>query len=201
MLLRLTVDDALQRLNAGGVVVFPTETAYGVGCRAFDPAAVARVLEAKGRPDGKPLPVLLPGVAALRMRQVESPLLMLAEAFWPGPLTLVVPAFPELPAAVTAGTGMVGVRMSAHPVAAELVERLGQPLVATSANRSGDPAASSPTACDGAELQGVDGLVEGGDVAGTASTVVGLVDGDLRIFRQGPVSEADLRAVWDPQRL
>ena len=200
MLARLTVEDALASLRAGGVVVFPTETAYGLGCRAFDEAAVGRVVAAKQRPVGKPLPVLLPSVASLRARQVESPLLLLAEAFWPGALTLVVPAFPELPAAVTAGTGMVGVRMSAHPVAAALVRGLGEPLVATSANRSGEPAAQAPEACDAAGLRGVDGLVCGGEVAGTASTVVGLVDGDLKLFREGPVSEAELRAVWDALR-
>lgn len=200
MLRRLTVDSALSALRSGGVVVFPTETTYGLGCRAFDAQAVARVVAAKERPDGKPLPVLLSGVAALKAHRVESPLLVLANAFWPGPLTLVVPAFPKLPAAVTAGTGMVGVRMSAHPVAAELVELLGEPLVATSANRSGTPAAQTPAECDAAGLGGIDGLVEGGTVAGTVSTVVGLVEGDLRLFREGPISEADLRAVWDPHR-
>ncbi len=200
MLSRLTHDEALAIVREGGVVVFPTETAYGLGCRAFDETAVTRVVAAKQRPVGKPLPVLLPSVAALRTRQVESPLLLLAEAFWPGALTLVVPAFPALPAAVTAGTGMVGVRMSAHPVAAALVEALGEPLVATSANRSGEPAARGPAACDAAGLSGVDGLVEGGEVAGTASTVVGLVAGDLKLFREGPISEAELRAVWDPVR-
>ncbi len=201
MLERLTTEEGLTRLRCGGVVVFPTETAYGLGCRAFDEVAVARVIAAKGRPEGKPLPVLLSGVGALRLRRVESPLLLLAEAFWPGPLTLVVPAFPNLPAAVTAGTGMVGVRMSAHPVAAALTAALGEPLVATSANRSGAPAATTPAACDEAGLHGVDGMVEGGAVAGTASTVVGLVDGDLRLFREGPITEAALRRVWDPLRV
>ncbi len=201
MLTRLTIDEAVERLRAGGVVVFPTETAYGVGCRALDEAAVQRVIEAKGRPDGKPLPILLPDADALRKRQVLSPLLALGDAFWPGPLTVVVPAFPGLPAAVTADTGMVGVRISAHPVAEALVRALGEPLVATSANRSGQPAARSPEECDAAGLVGVAGMVEGGAVTGTASTVVGLVEGELRLHREGPITEAQLRAVWDPQRI
>ncbi len=200
MLTRLSVAVALERLRHGGVVVFPTETAYGLGCRAFDAEAVERVLGAKGRPEGKPLPVLLPDVEALQRRQVRSPLLVLAEAFWPGPLTLVVPAFPGLPGLVTADTGMVGVRVSAHPVAAALVRGLGEPLVATSANRSGEPAAPDPAACDAAGLSGVDGLVADGSVAGTASTVVGLVDGGLRLHRRGPISEEALRGVWETAR-
>ncbi len=200
MLRRLTVDEAVDALRAGRAIVFPTETSYGVGCRAHDAVAVARVIEAKGRPEGKPLPILLPSVDELRRCHLETPLIVLAEAFWPGPLTLVVPAFPGLPDAVTAGTHMVGVRMSAHPVAAELVERLGEPMVATSANRSGEPAASTVAECDAAGLVGVDGVVDGGSSPGSHSTVVGLYAGDLRIFRQGTISEARLRAVWDPVR-
>ena len=95
---------------------------------------------------------------------------------------------------------MVGVRMSAHPIAQAVVEALGEPLVATSANQSGESAASSVEDCDAAGLAGVDGIVPGAPVAGTASTVVGLADGDLKIYRHGPITEAQLRAVWHPSR-
>lgn len=200
MLTRLSIEAAAAALRRGGVVVFPTETSYGVGCRAFDADAVARVIEAKGRPDGKPLPILLPSVKDLQRRRLETPLIVLAEAFWPGPLTLVVPAFPGLPPPITADTNMVGVRMSAHPLARALVEALGEPLVATSANRSGHPAASSAEECDDAGLIGVDGLVDGGKVSGTASTVVGLDRGELKIFREGPVGLDRLEAVWKQAR-
>lgn len=200
MLKRLTVDEAVESLRGGGVIAFPTETCYGIGCRAFDPAAVAKVVAAKHRPDGKPLPVLLPSVEALRAQRLESPLVVLAETFWPGPLTLIVPAFPGLPAAITADTNMVGVRMSAHPIAQALVEGLGEPLVATSANRSGHPAAPSAAACDAAGLVGLVGLVDGGPVSGTASTVVGLDRGELRIFRAGPIDAATLHAAWRSAR-
>ncbi len=196
----LTVDDAIARLRAGGVVVFPTETSYGIGCRAYDADAVGRVVRAKGRPDGKPLPVLLPSVDGLRQKNLETPLLVLAEAFWPGPLTLVVPAFPGLPAPITADTNMVGVRVSAHPIAQALVEGLGEPLVATSANRSGQPAAASPDACRAAGLQGVDGFVDGGVLKGDASTVVGLDRGQLRVFREGPIGLDALEKVWAAAR-
>ncbi|MCA9540318.1 MAG: threonylcarbamoyl-AMP synthase [Myxococcales bacterium] len=200
MLKRLSIEAAVAVLKQGGVVVFPTETSYGIGCRASDADAVARVVHAKGRPDGKPLPVLLPSVETLRRQHLESPLVVLAEAFWPGPLTLVVPAFPGLPPAITADTNMVGVRVSAHPIAQSLVKGLGEPLVATSANRSGQPAAASVAECDAAGLIGVDGLVAGDTVSGTSSTVVGLDRGDLRVHRHGPITEAMLRAVWEPAR-
>lgn len=197
---RLTVEQAIARLKAGGVVVFPTETSYGIGCRAYDAEAVSRVVAAKGRPDGKPLPILLPSVEDLRQKHLETPLVVLAEAFWPGPLTLVVPAFPGLPAPITADTNMVGVRVSRHPIARALVRGLGEPLVATSANRSGQPAASTAEACDAAGLEGVDGMVDGGALSGAASTVVGLDRGELRIFREGPISRETLQAAWHAAR-
>ncbi len=199
MLPRLSVEGALDALKAGSVVVFPTETSYGLGGRALDEGTGARVVAAKGRPEGKPLPVLLPNLAPLRA--VETPLIVLAEAFWPGPLTLVVPAFPGLPGVVTADTNMVGVRMSANPIAQALVAGLGEPLIATSANRSGEPAAATLAACDAAGFEGVAGVVDGGDLAGTASTVVALKNGQLHLYREGPISEAALHAVWDPLRL
>lgn len=200
MLSRLSIDQAAERLCAGGVILFPTETCYGIGARAFDEAAVERIVAVKQRPSGKPLPVLVPTIAYLRRRQLESPLLVLAEIFWPGPLTLVVPAFPGLPAAVTAGTNMVGIRQSAHPVAQALVERVGEPIIATSANRSGEPAAADLIACDQAGLETVDGVIDGGALSGTPSTVVGFVHGSLRIFRAGPIAEADLRVAWQQAR-
>ena len=95
---------------------------------------------------------------------------------------------------------MVGVRMSAHPVAKALVEQVGVPIVATSANRSGEPAAASPEDCDNAGLSWVTGLLKGGRVRGSASTVVGLAGGDLVIHRLGPVSASQLNAVWRPAR-
>lgn len=196
MLTRLTTDQAVEALRRGEVVVLPTETSYGLACRAYDHDAVARVVQAKGRPAGKPLPVLLPGVDLLRQHAFETPLLHFAELFWPGPLTIVVPAFPGLPAAVTAATNMVGIRVSAHPLARAIVEAIGEPLVATSANRSGETAAASATECDEMGFVGVAGLVDGGQLAGGASSVVGLRDGELVVFREGPLGTQSLREAW-----
>ena len=201
MVSRLGVEEAAACIRRGGLVAFPTETSFGIGCRAFDAQAVGRVVKAKGRPDGKPLPILVPDVRYLRGLEMESPLLALAEAFWPGALTIVVPAFPGLPAPVSAGTNMVGVRMSGHPIAQALVERVGEPIVGTSANRTGQPAANTAEEVDAAGIIGLDGLVEGGHaVGGGASTVVGLVNSDLIIHRHGPVTEEALRAMWSQVR-
>ena len=200
MLKRFSEAEAIACLRAGGLVVFPTETRYCVGCRAGDATAVGRLLDDKRRPDGRPLPVLLPAVRSLERIEPETPLLALADAFWPGPLTLVVPAFPGLAAAITADTNMVGVRVSAHPVAARLAAGLGEPLVATSANRSGDAAPATAEACDAAGLDHVDGLVDGGAVTGASSTVVGLVEGELRVFREGPISAAEVLRIWTRSR-
>ncbi len=200
MLKRLSIEEAASAIVDGEAVVFPTETSYGLGCLASSATAVDKVIKAKGRPGGKPLPVLVPSVEFIRRQGLETPLIVLAQTLWPGPLTLVVPAYPGLPGAVTADTNMVGVRMSAHPIAQALVTAVGEPIVATSANRSGERAAASAEDCDAAELDWVYGLVEGGHVSGSASTVVGLVGGDLRIHREGPISEAQLRQVWDPSR-
>ena len=208
MLRRLNLQESLACLRKGGVIAFPTDTSFGLGCRAYDAQAVSRIVSAKGRPSGKPLPILLPSIDYLRVRSIETPLICLAEAFWPGPLTLVVPAFPGLPAQVTAGTNMVGVRISPHPLARALVEALGEPLIATSANRSGEPAARSIEAAENMTLIDVDGVLweegapapQGSDALSAGSTVVGLSNGDLQIHRQGPISEAELRRVWDANR-
>jgi L-threonylcarbamoyladenylate synthase len=196
MLKRLDEDQTIERLRQGGVVVFPTETSYSLGCRAGDATAVARLVALKGRPDGRPLPVLLPSMRALERHQPETPLLALAQAFWPGPLTLVVPAFPGLAQAVTGATNMVGVRLSGHEVAARIAHALGEPVVATSANRSGAAAPSTAEGCDAAGLDGADGLLDAGPVPGSKSTVVGIVDGALHVFREGPIAAASLRAAW-----
>ena len=196
MLKRLSVPEAVSALLNNEIIIFPTETSYGLGCRAFSQEAVSRLVAAKGRPDGKPLPVLLPSADYLNQFAIESPLLPLAKMFWPGALTVVIPSFPNLAREISAQTNMVGVRMSAHPLAASLVEKVGEPIVATSANVSGMPAATNTKHCDSAKLSGVYGLVDGGSLAGDASTVVGLLDGGLEIFRAGRLSKTELESAW-----
>jgi L-threonylcarbamoyladenylate synthase len=196
MLKCLSLAQGIEYLRNDGVIVFPTETTYALGCRAFSQTAVSRLVQLKGRPDGKPLPVLLPSLKYLQQFAIESPLLPLASHFWPGPLTVVIPCFPKLAREVSGNTNMVGVRRSANPIAAALVEALDEPIVATSANVSGTPAASSVEACHAAGLVGVDGLIEGGTVGGQASTVVGLVEGRLETFREGGLSSELVVSTW-----
>ena len=197
---RLSIDEGIAHLRAGGVIAFPTETCYALGCRAGDTAAVERLVALKHRPEGKPLPVLIDSVEALRTMLPESPLYALADAFWPGPLTLVVPAFPGLAAPVTAGTNMVGTRISAHPTARALVKALGEPLVATSANLSGQPGATTPEMVANSGMA-ADGIVDAGAVPHGKSTVVGIGAGGLMFFAEGDISADAVRRAWAQSRV
>ncbi len=200
MLNRLSVSEAIEALKNDEIIIYPTETSYALGCRAFAQTAVSKLVAVKGRPDGKPLPVLLPSADYLNQFAIESPLMPLAKRFWPGALTVVIPCFPNLAREVSAHTNMVGVRMSAHPMAAALTEAIGEPIVATSANVSGSPAAVSTAHCDAADLKGVAGLVDGGSLQGDASTVVGLLAGELEVFRAGRLTKEQLDAAWTDLR-
>ncbi|MDE2490392.1 MAG: threonylcarbamoyl-AMP synthase [Elusimicrobia bacterium] len=139
------VAEAAALLRAGALVAFPTETVYGLGARAFDPAAARRVYRAKGRPSDNPLIVHVASSGDLPrvVRRVTPLARRLIAAFWPGPLTLVLEKTARVPAAVTGGRSTVAVRCPSHPAARALLRALGEPIAAPSANRSGRP---SPTA-------------------------------------------------------
>lgn len=186
-------------LRRGGLVAFPTETVYGLGANALDPEAVARIFAAKGRPDHNPLIVHVSDRAHAHRVVGSWPdrAEALAERFWPGPLTLVLPRPPHIPNIVTAGLDTVAVRAPAHPVAQKLIEVSGLPLAAPSANRSG---AISPTRAEhvlaslGAD---VDLILDAGPTeVGIESTVVGL--SPPRLLRRGHVGRAELEAVVGP---
>jgi L-threonylcarbamoyladenylate synthase len=198
-------DDAVARaaavLRRGGLVAFPTETVYGLGASALDAAAVARVFAAKGRPSNNPLIVHLAGAAdAVRVCAAwPAAAARLAERFWPGPLTLVLPRRPELPDAVTAGGPTVAVRVPAHAVARALIAAAGGPVAAPSANRSGY---LSPTRAEHV-LAGLDGRIEmvldaGAVPGGIESTVLDLTGDPPRLLRPGLLSPAEIEAVVGP---
>jgi L-threonylcarbamoyladenylate synthase len=185
-------------LRHGGLVAFPTETVYGLGGNALDAAAVSRIFAAKGRPGNNPLIVHL--AAADEVAQVAAAwpesAARLAERFWPGPLTLVLPRHPHVPDAVTAGGPTVAVRVPAHPVAQALLRAAGIPVAAPSANRS---SRLSPTRAEHV-LQDLGGRVElildGGPCkGGIESTVLDLTAAPPRLLRPGLVSLADLQGV------
>lgn len=181
---------ALEVLAAGGLVAFPTETVYGLGADGLDAAAVARIYAAKGRPSTNPLILHVSGLAMARavVRRFPPEALALAEAFWPGPLTLVLPKDACVPDAVTAGGDTVALRMPAHPVALALIRAFGRPLAAPSANRSEhvSPTTAAHVAHDLAGA--VDLILDGGPCErGLESTVLDLSGAEPRVLRPGPL--------------
>ena len=188
-------------LKGGGLVAFPTETVYGLGANALDAAAVARIFAAKGRPFADPLIVHLSGPDQLpRVVRAVSPLSrILAETFWPGPLTLVLPRQPQVPPLVTAGLDTVAVRVPDHPVALALLRAAGVPIAAPSANRFGH---TSPTTAQHVwhDLHGrIDLILDGGATpVGVESTVLDASTSPARILRPGGVTAEMLEAVIGP---
>jgi L-threonylcarbamoyladenylate synthase len=178
-------------LRGGGLVAFPTESFYGLGADALDPEAVERVFIVKGRPESKPLLVVVDSVEMAGRLAADIPpgARDLMARHWPGPLTVVLRAAADVPSRLTAGTGTVGVRMPAHPVALALVRAARLPVTAPSANPSG---AEPPTTAlavkryfDGA----VDLILDGGPTAGGAgSTIADCTVWPPRVLRQGPVT-------------
>lgn len=179
-------------------MAYPTETYYGLGALARDADAVARLVRAKGRPDGKPLPLVAADVAAVREVAILGPrAARLAARFWPGPLTLVLPARAGLPAAITAGTGTVGVRVPGSDVARALAREAGGAIVSTSANASGEqPAARAEDLAP--ELRDrIDLVLDAGPSPGAAPSTVVAVDerGGVRLLRAGVVPFEEVVAV------
>ena len=186
----------VEALAAGETAALPTETVYGLAADALSPEACAKIFEAKNRPLSDPLIVHLPSIDWLPRLTSPNPLaMMLAEKFWPGPLTMVLPRLPIVPDIVTDGQDTVAVRMSAHPLFAEVARRFGKPLAAPSANRFGR---ISPTTAAHvlAELDGrIPFILDGGSCAhGIESTIVHVSENGLRILREGPITRDDLQA-------
>jgi L-threonylcarbamoyladenylate synthase len=189
---------AARSLEQGGLVAFPTETVYGLGADATNPAAIARLYQAKGRPAFNPLIAHVGDLAAARqIARFDGAALALAEAFWPGPLTLVLPKADGCAVAdlATAGLDTVAIRIPAHPVAREILRRFGRPVAAPSANLSGHV---SPTTAAHVEsdLSGrIDLIVDGGPVAvGVESTIVGCFDQPM-LLRPGGLPRAEIERV------
>ncbi|HEV7733639.1 MAG TPA: L-threonylcarbamoyladenylate synthase [Candidatus Binatia bacterium] len=186
---------AVAALAAGRLVVFPTESVYGLGADARSADAVDRLVSVRGREAGKPILVLIRdlAMAATITTDVSEAARRLATRFWPGPLTLVLPARDDLPPPLTAGTGTIGVRVSSHPLAAALVNGLGGPVTAPSANPPGAAPSSDIATARAYFGDAVDTYVDGGMLFGDASTVA-VVEGDrVRVLRAGPVTEAALQ--------
>jgi L-threonylcarbamoyladenylate synthase len=198
----LAIADAVQVLASGGLIAFPTETVYGLGADATDGRAVARLYEAKGRPAFNPLIAHVPDAAAARaLARFDADATRLAEAFWPGPLTLVLPKTGDCTVAelATAGLDSVAVRVPDHPVAQKILTAFGRPVVAPSANRSGHV---SPTQAAHvlADLGGrIDLIVDGGATpVGVESTIVACLGEPLLLRPGGLPRQAIERALQRP---
>ncbi len=189
---------AAELLRSGGTVAFPTETVYGLGANALDHTAVLSIFEAKQRPAWDPLIVHVSNQEQLGMVAIDIPRvgLLLMEAFWPGPLTLLLPKSLRVPAIVTAGRPRVGVRMPRHPVARRLIELAGVPVAAPSANSFGR---TSPTRAEFVlqDLDGrIDAVIDAGDATlGLESTVVDVCEEPAVLYRPGMVTFQELQSL------
>lgn len=192
------IELAAEFLRSDGVIAYPTDTLYGLGCDAFSLKALDRILEVKGRSADKGLPLLLadPDDVHLVARPDSPHFQALAEAFWPGPLTIVMEPAPGLPGPVLGPTGAVGVRVPDHPVPRRLAGALGKPIVGTSANLSGGP--DPVTAQDVYRTLGdaIDHVVDGGPAhRGLPSTVVDITGERPRILRAGAITPNQIQKV------
>jgi L-threonylcarbamoyladenylate synthase len=193
-------DGAADLIKAGGVVIFPTETFFGMGGRALDADATARVYRVKRRSNMHPLPLVAADESQLELVcRMPDGLLPLLRVFWPGPLTAVLPARLRAPEILSCGTGTVAVRVTAHPVCRDLALAVGEPLTASSANISGKPPVTRAEDLDPDLIRGVDGVLcappapNGGD----PSTLIEPQGDDprrIRIVRPGAISAEALTA-------
>jgi L-threonylcarbamoyladenylate synthase len=190
-----TVDQAVAALARGELVVFPTESVYGLGAAATSSAAVERLLAVRGREAAKPILVVASDLAMVTSvaRELCPRARRLAERLWPGALTLVLPAREGVPAPLSAGTGTIGVRVPAHATARALAAGLGRPVTAPSANPPGLKPAHTIAEARAYFDDRVAAYVDGGPCTGAASTVVAIEGDEVRIVRPGPIDEATIR--------
>lgn len=190
------VGEVVRIVRAGGVIAMPTDSVYGLGAYAFDEAAVRRVCSIKGREEGKPILVLIADRSHLDRLVARVPFsaAVLMDRFWPGPLTLVLPASQRVPAALTGGMGTVGVRIPAHPLLLKLLRVTG-PLTGTSANRSGQSPARTAEEVEQSLGAEVDLILDGGPASVTRPSTVVEAGETVRVLREGAVERASLEAV------
>jgi L-threonylcarbamoyladenylate synthase len=174
------VEKAAQVLMHDGIVIYPTDTVYGLGGDAFSDEAILKVYEAKGRPLSQPVSIAVSGCDMMHgVARIDEYAAAFIDHFLPGPVTVVLPARNSVPGILTGGTGLIGIRFPRHPVALRLISLIDTPITATSANRSGAKDPVIPDECNVAH----DYLIDGGKLPGTPSTVVDL--GKRMVIRAG----------------
>ncbi len=188
------LDKAAAALRSGAVVAIPTESLYTLVADPFNLRAVVQVFAAKGREPHRSLPLLIPDVISAEELAKEIPprFYVLARRFWPGPLTIIVPAAAKVPLKVTGNTGRLALRQSRSAVANGLIERMGQPLVATSANMSGQPTCRSGIEVFGAMDGRVDLVLDGGLCASPGATTIDVTEPIWKIIREGAIREKEI---------
>jgi L-threonylcarbamoyladenylate synthase len=188
------LDRAAAAIRAGRVVSVPTDSLYSMVADPFNLRAVGRVFLAKGREPHRSLPLLIPDLIAAEdlAKELSARFFVLARHFWPGPLTIIVPASAKVPLKVTGNTGRLAMRQSGSVVASKLLERLGQPLIATSANISGQPTCRTGIEAFGMMDGRVDLVLDGGPCTGPGATTVDITEPIWRMIREGAVSEKEV---------
>ncbi|MEA2596156.1 MAG: L-threonylcarbamoyladenylate synthase [Thermomicrobiales bacterium] len=194
------IESSAERLLAGGVISLPTDTVYGVAASLAHESALQRVFEIKRRPEDRTLPVLIASTDVLVRiaARVSEEVLLLLDRYWPGPLTVVIPARGGMPDLVTGPGQTIGVRLPNHPLAIEVIDRAGGAIACTSANRSGESPAR--TAAEVAATMGpeLDLILDGGLTPGGVPSTVIAVEHDLvRVLREGAIPAEHLLATWD----
>jgi L-threonylcarbamoyladenylate synthase len=189
---------AVAALRRGKPIVFPTETLYGLGADALNVAAVEKIFQLKGRDSNNPIPVLVADNTMLRalVAEVSPRAEQLMASFWPGPLTLVLPARKDLPRPLLNSTGGIAVRISSQPIATALVKALGRPLTATSANPSGKIPARTVEQATKYFAGQIEIFVDGGELTSKIGSTVAEISGDtLKIIRSGEIGKTQLQRV------
>jgi L-threonylcarbamoyladenylate synthase len=199
------INQAIQIMQRGGVVAFPTDTFYGLGCDPFNAAAVEKLFVIKQRPATKAILLLISSLTALKqvVREFSDHLLatrfkLLQEQYWPGPLTIVLPALASLPVNLVSANYTIGVRYPNYALAQRLAAALGGVITATSANLAGQP--NTATAAEvAAQLKGVDYILDGGkSPGGMASTLINLTTLPPTLLREGAIKRKELQALLGP---
>ncbi len=189
------ITKAANLIKSGGVVAIPTESFYGLAVNPTDIKAIHRLFDVKKRRGDRPILILIPSVKLLDQYVIHVPEIArpLMNAFWPGGLTLIFEAKPNLPRELTSGTGRVGVRLSSHPIATALAQVLGAPITGTSANISGQPPCSSAKEVFQQLGEKVDLILDGGETAGgKGSTVLDVTIDPPVVVREGMVSREQI---------
>lgn len=194
------IEWAAEELVTGSVIALPTDTVYGIAASLAHEEAIERIFAIKGREAGRKLPILLSSYEALqKLTGLLSPeLLPLFDAFWPGPVTFVVPTDRALPTGVLSDDGTIAVRVPNHPLAIEVIEKAGGAVACTSANRSNALPALRAGDVEAALGSKLDIILDGGVApGGIASTIVSIGQESLTVLRKGPVDETSIRLAWE----